>query len=247
VWTLKGEAGREEYRKRRVDATAQIEILKGSGYDACFHDGTDRLSVVEEVHQEALQVKRLPDTISPHISSLVLYHMLQPRQKGRLSAIDTYHQGTLRMNEGRRETISLPVNPINPNGVTNPGGQFGHIQNNPDSVPVSVPAPASVSVHSRSHSSFPRQPSPALTSGESSTEEKGRQLHSQTSDLKIKQNGYLNGGTRKVTIEEVYGILKKKNRRFFRRHEELRKEIYALPGIPEAHCEIKSRRGREQV
>lgn len=210
--------------------------------------------------------------------------MLLPQQKGRLSAILTYHTGNRKIDKGKKEAppspdpvspppevTSSPLHLIRPdrsfttseakpryqngntlqspglrnscdaaNAVMDPSEPSGHIRNASDRIPVSL------SANSPPYSSFPQQPSPAPV-GEPSTGKKHRQLRSPTVDLEIKQGQQLNGGTRKVTIERVYGLLQKKNKCLFGGHEELTRKILTLPGIPEACSEIRSVAGREQV
>ncbi|KAH7157257.1 hypothetical protein B0J13DRAFT_435115 [Dactylonectria estremocensis] len=78
IWSILGEDGRESYRKRRKEENQEHRWMKGSGYDACFHDGTKALEAVKSMHHEAVLQTRRIDTLSPKISEVILGHMLQP-------------------------------------------------------------------------------------------------------------------------------------------------------------------------
>ncbi|KAF4439105.1 serine/threonine protein kinase [Fusarium austroafricanum] len=76
VWSVYGDIGRETYRKRRRDQISRQVHMKAADHDACFHDGVERLSSVQEFHNEALEHKRGNDALSPYMSGLILEYML---------------------------------------------------------------------------------------------------------------------------------------------------------------------------
>ncbi|RSL72950.1 hypothetical protein CEP53_000901, partial [Fusarium sp. AF-6] len=76
VWSLSGEDGREEYRKCRGKAIAELDHIKAKGFEACFHNGEDVLDVVPDFHAKVLQNKRVSDRISKGMSTFILSEML---------------------------------------------------------------------------------------------------------------------------------------------------------------------------
>ncbi|KAH6894586.1 kinase-like domain-containing protein [Thelonectria olida] len=108
IWTIWGEDGREKYCCRRQLETSRYEALKGSGYDACFHNGQHRLDAVDAIHVEALANTRKSDTLSEAISDLVLDHMLQTSQKGRLDPMTTFYKFEDKLARLNRLPTDLP-------------------------------------------------------------------------------------------------------------------------------------------
>ncbi|KAH6869673.1 kinase-like domain-containing protein [Thelonectria olida] len=89
IWTAWDTKGRNDYSRRRQAEIFEIERLKGSGYDACFHDGVSRLDAVDQVHNEAIQETNKTETLSQAISEVILDYMLLP-SKDRLEPIEVY-------------------------------------------------------------------------------------------------------------------------------------------------------------
>ncbi|KAG5812755.1 hypothetical protein H9Q74_004112 [Fusarium xylarioides] len=125
IWTVAGEAGREQYRRRRHVEIAGLPHLTGAGFDCCFHDGEKPLKAIQEVHDDALLHKRGSDDISPFISKLILRNMLIGHQ-GRLNAM----QIKLRAEEGLQKIIAIQTAPkpsVNATSfVPTPGDKVSH-------------------------------------------------------------------------------------------------------------------------
>ncbi|KAF4460055.1 serine threonine kinase [Fusarium albosuccineum] len=76
IWSIGGENKRKEYRQKRKNAIAELDHLNESGFDACFHDGINRLPVVDEFHKDVLDDRSRRDFLSPCMSQFILEFML---------------------------------------------------------------------------------------------------------------------------------------------------------------------------
>ncbi|RWA06113.1 hypothetical protein EKO27_g8993 [Xylaria grammica] len=85
IWSMMGESGRQEYRRSRLSETENTP-LKGSGYDGCFHNGTDVLSAVGRMHSLVLRTSRRLDSITHPMSQFILESIFL----GRASSRDIY-------------------------------------------------------------------------------------------------------------------------------------------------------------
>ncbi|KAI0412123.1 hypothetical protein F5X98DRAFT_23177 [Xylaria grammica] len=85
VWSMMGESGRQEYRQSRLSETDNTP-LKGSGYDGCFHNGTDVLSAVGRMHSLVLTTSRHLNGIAHRMSRLILEAVFP----GQASSLDIY-------------------------------------------------------------------------------------------------------------------------------------------------------------
>lgn len=83
IWAIWGEAGREKYRLSRKTENTSGGLLTGSGFEACFHNGSTCLNAVCNTHKEALLDKRLSDIVSPCVSAGILDSMLVPELERR--------------------------------------------------------------------------------------------------------------------------------------------------------------------
>ena len=70
VWSVLGQRGLDEYHRQRVKATDAIPTLRNSGYSGCFHDTTEVLSVVGEMHKQVNE--RCRAAIDNVVSSVLL-------------------------------------------------------------------------------------------------------------------------------------------------------------------------------
>lgn len=103
IWSILGEDGRERYRKERMEEIQGHSWMKGSGYDACFHDGTCVLKAVISMHEEALLYARRIDTLTEEISKVILTHMLQP-SRHRLDSRDAQIKASEVIDRARKDT-----------------------------------------------------------------------------------------------------------------------------------------------
>ncbi|KAK7993275.1 hypothetical protein PG989_006656 [Apiospora arundinis] len=85
VWLAEGIEGIKAYESRRKQETSLLPGFRGSGFEACFHDGVERLKCVDEVHTEARGLLMSLDDITPLIQRLTETYMLVPAD-GRLDA-----------------------------------------------------------------------------------------------------------------------------------------------------------------
>jgi hypothetical protein len=76
VWSIGGPQYREEYRKMRNKAISKLPHVTERGFDACFHDGIERLPAVDDFHKRVLKVKRQGDFVSLAMSDLILKFMM---------------------------------------------------------------------------------------------------------------------------------------------------------------------------
>ncbi|CCT63239.1 uncharacterized protein FFUJ_00135 [Fusarium fujikuroi IMI 58289] len=116
IWSIMGESGRENYRLKRQEEISNEPHLRASKHDACFHNGTSRLTAVDKFHDYALQGKRETDHISPHISQLIIEYMLtDPLQ--RLNPM----QVKLRADKMIKMVLNGPgdATPVSPGSFTN--------------------------------------------------------------------------------------------------------------------------------
>lgn len=129
--------------------------------------------------------------------------------------------------------------PIITAAVAYQSGRFDQTSNNQQHV--SVPDSSS----SANTTSNPDRSSSVAEHPE--TENTGGEQAPSSQSISNTQNGLSGGVSRKVTIEEVYALLKKKNKLIFGRKNALTQEILNLPGIPNALSKIRTIKGREQV
>ena len=90
LWTVCGERGREEFRKARESATSKIKDLQDAGYSACFHDGSRRLSAIDDTVKKFLGRRRIFDDLTGPLTQVVLDHMLIPSGQGRSHAVSIF-------------------------------------------------------------------------------------------------------------------------------------------------------------
>ena len=84
IWTRLGGNGVAEYSQRR-HAEISTTLLSDTAWDRGFHDGSKRLSCVDEMHKKALKGCLKGDFLH-HVSQLIL-KMLQPKDdRGKFSA-----------------------------------------------------------------------------------------------------------------------------------------------------------------
>ncbi|VTT84000.1 unnamed protein product [Fusarium fujikuroi] len=114
VWSISGHAALERYRKARLREISTLAYVEARGIDACFHDGHERLPVVDQFLQDVLDHRRAADEVSPAISHMILSFMMT-NEKKRLRAIEikslmqsittTSHQDNLSTYEAQVERI----------------------------------------------------------------------------------------------------------------------------------------------
>lgn len=75
-WVAKGEVGRKEYFNRRKEQLENTEGFKLSGYETAFHDGSERLSSVDEMHRDIRTTVPSHDRMTPRVLDIIENHML---------------------------------------------------------------------------------------------------------------------------------------------------------------------------
>ena len=97
-WVAFGWGGRDDYYARRVKASK----FDDKGHRGCFHDGTERLKVVDEVHTLIRQKCGSYDTLTPQVLGLVEQHMLV-RAQNRFDAKEMFDKLTQILNQPEEE------------------------------------------------------------------------------------------------------------------------------------------------
>ncbi|KAK2469006.1 hypothetical protein H9L39_19400 [Fusarium oxysporum f. sp. albedinis] len=87
VWSISGHAALEKYRKARQKEISTLAYVEARGIDACFHDGHERLPVVDQFLQDVLDHRRATDELSPAITHMILNFMMT-NERERLRAVE---------------------------------------------------------------------------------------------------------------------------------------------------------------
>ncbi|KAF5707994.1 serine threonine kinase [Fusarium mundagurra] len=87
VWSISGHAALEDYRKARQKEISNLAYIEARGIDACFHDGHERLPVVDKFLKDVLDHRRATDEVSTAISHMVLNFMMT-NEKERLYPVE---------------------------------------------------------------------------------------------------------------------------------------------------------------
>ncbi len=273
LWTIYGERGRETYRLARAAAILQTPLAK-SGYDAAFHNGADRLEVVDATHFSALQNKRVSDTVSPKMSQVILEYMLRRQGKGRLRANDTAVQATNKLNEARNlksephvESPPTPPSTISrgtwsrseATGSARP--PLSHDLNQRATDPTMSTRHNDTNANGNTHkcrseppASPPAtvEPVPPETTGLGAT--RRTSVYAEPSVTREMPPFYappsriVNASTEHfVSVRSVYDELTRKDRIFLHRLRGAGANVLTLPGIQEARALIQSQSGRKQA
>lgn len=75
-WVAKGELGRKEYFNRRKKQLENTEGFALSGYETAFHNGSERLSSVDEMHRDIRATLPSHDRMTPRVLNIIENHML---------------------------------------------------------------------------------------------------------------------------------------------------------------------------
>ncbi|KAH6662626.1 hypothetical protein F5X68DRAFT_161634 [Plectosphaerella plurivora] len=81
AWVAGGQAGRISYEKARAFEAEQRPAFKDAGHGGCFHDGTDRLKMVDTAHQNIRNKLPSYDDITGEVLTLIDNFMLVPMEK----------------------------------------------------------------------------------------------------------------------------------------------------------------------
>ncbi|KAF4962252.1 hypothetical protein FSARC_9641 [Fusarium sarcochroum] len=273
VWSIAGEEGQEQYRLRRRQEISPQSNLRASDHDACFHDGEERLSAVQEVHNENLQHKRDSDRISPVMSKLIIDHMLIGRI-GRLDAMQIKFRADKEIKKvqdnSSNDASNLPYHgpgatwrqPL-VHGNTTSSHPIQSISRTHGSVPSrrATEPPAVQSVLTREAPIAPLlSPQPwdqsmasnrtslqqSPVSGQPATPERT------SSPRRSHQTNVTSMPPEMVTVEKVYSMLEEKDKMFpfanpLGAKSAKSAEIMDLPGMQEARSKIEERQGRDQI
>ncbi|KAJ4269852.1 hypothetical protein NW762_001521 [Fusarium torreyae] len=87
VWSLSGIDGLERYREARHSFIATRLNMSARGFDACFHNASERLPIIDKFLQDSLANKGVNDQVSPSMTEVILKFMLVP-WADRLEAMD---------------------------------------------------------------------------------------------------------------------------------------------------------------
>ncbi|KAH7175264.1 kinase-like domain-containing protein [Dactylonectria macrodidyma] len=221
IWSILGEPGRETYRKLRNEENQESKGMRGSGYEACFHNGTNSLKAVIKMHDYAVLETRRIDTVSPEISNVILKYMLQPL-RDRLDAKSALSKADEALEQARQETQQMESSGLSRNpGEPNPMKQdISTFLSSPNSLA------SSTTMHGRSPGSLNQLPH-------------GRFSHETRSGVMMVPE------IKPVTCREVYRMLERRNRQFFAMGST--SEALKVRGISEALSQISEVDGREQL
>ncbi|KAF4981161.1 hypothetical protein FZEAL_2995 [Fusarium zealandicum] len=255
VWSISGEAGREQHRSRRQSAIRELKYISNRDFDACFHDGKNRLPIVDDYHKEVLQHKRASDTMSLAMNQLILEFMLVDRET-RLFAMQVKMQAKRKMKmdqDGRPMDPSLPPRPIPSTRQTVPLPSLpAPIDTQPGPHPGPLP---------RGHSRGSFLPPPESDTGvnfpsfgvlrESPTNETQPEPGPPT----VTRNPTTTSTPppKPVIVKDVYELLLKKNSSarsiwdVWDKSQDKQSEVMQLRGMQEARSNISTLRGREQI
>lgn len=75
-WVAKGEDGRGEYLRRRLEELEKIEGFANSGYETAFHDGSERLPCVDAMHRDIRKSLPSHDKMTARVLDIIENHML---------------------------------------------------------------------------------------------------------------------------------------------------------------------------
>ncbi|KAG5745528.1 hypothetical protein H9Q70_011775 [Fusarium xylarioides] len=177
VWSISGEIGRQRYRGRRM-----IELID---HNPCYHDGAQRLRVVDEFHELALLYKKDDDLITAFMSRTILFKMLAPAGE-RCTAMEITKSFQA---EVKRLQLSLPGLPQ----LSSPG-----------SVVADMSLARVLPEASRTHPI-----SPMLSGSLESTPSRQPSVFGEQNSSSVADNESSEG---EATVEVVYGLLKEKER-----------------------------------
>ncbi|KAK6719667.1 hypothetical protein SNK05_002799 [Fusarium graminearum] len=247
VWSINGESGREKYRQRRKEEISRQRHMKAADYDACFHDGVDRLSAVEDFHNLALQDTRVRDKISPYISHLILDKMLR-LVVVRETAMSIRMRADRDMKELQNNMASPSVSPPTDRSLQ----QRPPEPRPPVKRPVTTPVPARpvlspLTTTTPFQDLQPVPPGTILYRTSFQQSPVGIESPARGTSQEIPQPP-----ERKVTVDMVYSILEKKDKlssivsSISTRADKL-PDVMDLPGMEEARSKIRETRGRDQV
>ncbi|SCV33685.1 uncharacterized protein FFB14_04639 [Fusarium fujikuroi] len=87
VWSISGYAGLEEYREARQEEISTLAYVEARVIDSCFHDGHERLPIVDKFLDDLLDNRRASDEVSSAICHMILNFMMT-NEKERLRAVE---------------------------------------------------------------------------------------------------------------------------------------------------------------
>lgn len=230
VWSIAGEAGREDYRKARMAALKKQGDFKNGGREAFFHNGVDVLPAVKEYHGKVLRDKRGNDSISEKMSAFILDEMLTdvdcrlPTEK-LMPRVDKLSKALkLAMDfEAPLDSFQLSVN------TASGSGQMKIVQQEPGTF-------KEPRRPSKRRSRTPQQPPPATTDSIMAQPATREPAPGRSPVEKIHE---------KLVNKNTATILKRRTLDMFqRRHSEISIE---LPEMEHAWALIKTHGGRDQV
>ena len=86
VWQVWGDRGRTIFFNRRVKAVEHKPRLYDAGYSGAFHDGLERLNILEETLEEVFLNRRFSDDLTEPLAHHIFLKMLSSDPTRRLSA-----------------------------------------------------------------------------------------------------------------------------------------------------------------
>ncbi|RSM14862.1 hypothetical protein CEP52_001058 [Fusarium oligoseptatum] len=225
VWSIAGEPGREAYRVKRKEAIAELNRFKAAGFEACFHNGEDKLDAVSEFHQETLQNKRESDPISCLMSDFILNDMLRVADSRLIPQTLKSRADEMMNNLERRPTVGTSTSSYT-QPISDPDPIMSRVGEDPP-----VPKPDDTD-----RPKTPQKPPPVL---------KERAVALATAP---------ETGSGLAPVDQMYQMLGKKKSKTYsigRARDMFQGKHFegsiVLPGMQSARSQIKARGGRDQI
>lgn len=265
AWSILGEPGRDDYRQKRKKAISQLRHLKASGFDACFHDGTDnRLGAVDDFHAHLLDNTRKLDVVSSCMSAAILTDMLTSHKKRLPPAYAKTHaedriQTALQNSIGESSTAPTII----PHQDPSRGSSLRHSRHSEFTRRVQSPTypiltnPVRRALSPQDLNSQPQFPFTAdlhESPTEETTEVFPERLDNEARPVTSQRSGPSTTSTWIVTVGKVYEMLERKRSsniaklgHVFDKWQDKQTPVMELPGMQEARSKISAREGRDQV
>ncbi|KAI1470360.1 uncharacterized protein F4812DRAFT_449905 [Daldinia caldariorum] len=121
AWVKGGPDEKARYYEQRRQYHQSIKAFRGSDYEGCFHDGVDRLPVVDQMHNSIRDhCRSVGDSITPRVIDMIEQHMLLPNANSRYNAKQLRHKFNeifdIPVDGNQRPPIDTLASDLAPNG-----------------------------------------------------------------------------------------------------------------------------------
>ncbi|KAI1807216.1 hypothetical protein F4811DRAFT_559992 [Daldinia bambusicola] len=120
AWVKGGPDEKAKYYEQRRQYHQSIEAFRRSDYEGCFHNGVERLPVVDQMHDSIRDhCRSVGDSITPRVIDMIEQHMLLPNANDRYNAKQLRHKFNelfdLPTDENQRPPIDKLASDLAPN------------------------------------------------------------------------------------------------------------------------------------